>query len=284
MPKQPLKEELTADAIVQDSSIPPSETKTLDMEVHHHPDLHHKKKNFKEYFLEFLMIFLAVTMGFFAENIRENFSDSQKEKQYIQSLWEDLKADTTRMNFLIKYDEEKISILSNMNAYYVTVSKNLKATSCMGLLVKYSKTNRAFQITDRTLRQLANAGGFRLLQNDDADSILAYESLFKQYVNFESTSFQQAQDNVRNTLNVLADFKVNAPLQSSSSIQQAIDTSKGILQGPLLFSDDRALLNKWFNELMIYLRATNAQRNILGELKEKAAKLITFYKNKHHIE
>jgi hypothetical protein len=56
------------------------------------------------------------------------------------------------------------------------------------------------------------------------------------------------------------------------------------LQGPLLFSDDRALLNKWFNELMIYLRATNAQRNILGELKEKAAKLITFYKNKHHIE
>jgi hypothetical protein len=188
------------------------------------------------------------------------------------------------MNFLIKYDEEKISILINMNACYVTVSKNLKATSCMGLLVKYSKTNRTFQITDRTLRQLANAGGFRLLQNDDADSILAYESLFKQYVNFESTSFQQAQDNVRNTLTVLADFKVNAPLQSSSSIQQAIDTSKGILQGPLLFSDDRALLNKWFNELMLYLRVTNTQRNILGELKEKATKLITFYKNKHHIE
>jgi cell division protein FtsB len=38
------------------------------MEVHHHP--HVEKKNFKEYFLEFLMIFLAVTMGFFAESIR----------------------------------------------------------------------------------------------------------------------------------------------------------------------------------------------------------------------
>ncbi len=36
------------------------------MEVHHHP--HVEKKAFKEYFLEFLMIFLAVTMGFFAEN------------------------------------------------------------------------------------------------------------------------------------------------------------------------------------------------------------------------
>ncbi|HEY4875714.1 MAG TPA: hypothetical protein VIH86_09100 [Puia sp.] len=41
------------------------------MEVHHHPDVHHQRKRFKEYFLEFLMIFLAVTMGFFAESLRE---------------------------------------------------------------------------------------------------------------------------------------------------------------------------------------------------------------------
>jgi hypothetical protein len=33
------------------------------MEVHHH--LHVDKKTFKEYFLEFTMIFLAVAMGFF---------------------------------------------------------------------------------------------------------------------------------------------------------------------------------------------------------------------------
>jgi len=38
---------------------------TKNIEVHHHPDLHHEKKNFREYLLEFLMIFLAVTMGFF---------------------------------------------------------------------------------------------------------------------------------------------------------------------------------------------------------------------------
>jgi hypothetical protein len=43
----------------------------MHMEVHHHPDLHHEKKKFKEYLLEFVMIFLAVTLGFFAETIRE---------------------------------------------------------------------------------------------------------------------------------------------------------------------------------------------------------------------
>ena len=52
------------------------------MEVHHHP--HVEKKSFKEYFLEFVMIFLAVTMGFFAESLREHINDNQKREQYIQ--------------------------------------------------------------------------------------------------------------------------------------------------------------------------------------------------------
>jgi hypothetical protein len=56
------------------------------MEVHHHPDLHHKPRKWKEYFLEFLMIFLAVTMGFFAESFRENIVNKEREKKYIESF------------------------------------------------------------------------------------------------------------------------------------------------------------------------------------------------------
>ena len=50
------------------------------MEVHHHP--HVEKKGLKEYFLEFLMIFLGVTMGFFAENIGEKHIEKQNAKEY----------------------------------------------------------------------------------------------------------------------------------------------------------------------------------------------------------
>ncbi len=32
------------------------------------------------------MIFLAVTLGFFAENVREYISDKEKEEQYIRSF------------------------------------------------------------------------------------------------------------------------------------------------------------------------------------------------------
>jgi len=44
---------------------------TENMEVHHHahdPALPHHKKNWKSYFWEFLMLFLAVFCGFLAES------------------------------------------------------------------------------------------------------------------------------------------------------------------------------------------------------------------------
>src|SRR5450432_3174575 len=54
------------------------------MEVHHHPQLEHKAKPWREYLLEGLMIFLAVTMGFFAENLREHISESNRENEFAK--------------------------------------------------------------------------------------------------------------------------------------------------------------------------------------------------------
>ena len=61
------------------------------MEVHHHPQV--EKKNFKQYLLEGLMIFLAVTMGFIAENIRESISDGRQVDDLVHSMVSDLKTD-----------------------------------------------------------------------------------------------------------------------------------------------------------------------------------------------
>jgi hypothetical protein len=72
------------------------------MEVHHHPDLHHRKKHWKEYVLEGLMIFFAVMMGFIAENIREDITNNQHAHELTSQLVVDLKADTTRLNKVIE--------------------------------------------------------------------------------------------------------------------------------------------------------------------------------------
>ena len=76
------------------------------MEVHHHT--HHPKK-WKEYITEFFMLFAAVTLGFFAENVRENLSNREKEREIVISLKEELSKDTTELTFLIKEYPDKIN-------------------------------------------------------------------------------------------------------------------------------------------------------------------------------
>jgi len=67
------------------------------MEVHHPHHPSHKKK-WSEYFLEFLMLFLAVTLGFFAENIREHQVLVERKNQNLEAILEDLKRDSIQLN------------------------------------------------------------------------------------------------------------------------------------------------------------------------------------------
>jgi hypothetical protein len=240
------------------------------MEVHHHPDVNHK--NFKEYFLEFLMIFLAVTMGFFAESLRENINDSAKAKDYIQSFYEDLKTDTAKISAILHFDDEKIRGLSNIANCYDTVLQNTQSCSCLFRIMKNTVSNMPFQITDRTLQQLANAGGFRLLQKQDADSITRYLQDFNYLKDFQSTGYQQAQDEVRKTLMQVINVKATLQLLSPE------------IKGELLFSHDKALLNEYFNEIIKYNGFINAQRVILNDFRDNQIQMIRFFRNKYHFE
>jgi hypothetical protein len=251
------------------------------METHANHLHHAPGKKIWHYFYEFLMLFLAVFCGFLAENFREHKVEKERSEQYIFSLYEDLKADTAELSKDINYDEQKLLALNTMYTCYDTIQKNNKATSCLWNLVAKSQANRRFLITDRTLNQLANAGGYRLLRMEDADSIISYESRFKSFNDFQATIFQQAQDNVRNTFNMLADFNSNwQTLRNVNGSDNVVINSNR----PFLLSNDKILLNKYFNELLLYMRVTNRHLQQMVELRNRATGLIAFYKTNHSLD
>ena len=143
------------------------------MEVHHHPTV--KKKGFKEYFLE-LMIFLAVTMGFFAESLRENIADREKEKEYIQSLVQNLKDDTSTMNNVLAENKMKIEKLKEVMSFSL---KNLSEPAIRKRFYKscnFIGYYSVFKSNDATMLQLKNSGGLRLIKRKTvADSISSYD-------------------------------------------------------------------------------------------------------------
>jgi len=252
------------------------------MEVHAHS--HTERKKWTHYLWEFLMLFLAVFCGFLAENFREHQVEKERGKKYIESFYEDLKADTGRMSYYTDFDDAKLTVLGNLNNCYDTVSKNRSATSCLLEIIKISALNRPFKITERTLNQLSNAGGFRLLKNADADSIIAYQNDFNNFQDFQLTVFQQAQDNVRNTFDLLVNFNANVQMFKPQGRRIVINFDSKEITNPLLFSNDAGLLNKYFNELQLYYRVTYNHKWRLLDLKDSQIRLINYFKNKYHFE
>jgi hypothetical protein len=156
------------------------------MEVHHPPDLHHQPKPWKEYFVEFIMIFLAVTLGFFAESLREYRSDRAKEKEYVISFLKNLAQDTSDLNYFISENKKKVNGLDTLgdvitryldNAeFYEQNFDNLYFDSVYQYCSLYIGLKYIFQSSNATMVQLKNSGEFRLIQTGHAgDSIAVYD-------------------------------------------------------------------------------------------------------------
>ena len=69
------------------------------MEVHHPHHPTHKKK-WSEYIIEFLMLFTAVTLGFFVENYREHYVEKLREEQFIFDIRKDIIFDSMQLSKL----------------------------------------------------------------------------------------------------------------------------------------------------------------------------------------
>ena len=144
------------------------------MEVHQHT--HTPRKKWTHYFWEFLMLFLAVTLGFFVENQREHYIENQREKKYIQSFYEDLTADErdlqSNINFLRSQSQQADSLHLLM--------KNITTKQPANIVYMYLRgvtrgTAGLLYPNDKTIVQLRNAGGMRLIKSKSvSDSMAVY--------------------------------------------------------------------------------------------------------------
>ena len=236
------------------------------MEVHHHP--HVEKKSFKEYLLEGLMIFVAVSMGFIAENIREHFIEKETEKRNIKLIVDNLKEDTASLERSIKMN---IKNATSTDTLLLFRDKDLKDTIIFKKFVSaYNAVGNAywFHSNNSGLEQMKSSGTIRLVKKKQVlDSLYKYEKL--NYIiegnsTFASSSFLKAFDFATTFISMDKDYTKAKPF----NIEQKADA-----------------INQFYN----YTVAANANLSLLyvpqlKKQKQRATNLIKLLQTEYHLE
>ena len=145
------------------------------MDVHAHT--HTPRKKWTHYFWEFLMLFLAVFCGFLAEYQLEHKIEKNREEQFINSLINDIKADTGRLNAILINRSAREARLDSLALLLNSSSPQNYTKEIYFFAVTAARTNSIrFIPNDGTMQQLKNSGGLRLIRNHKvADSIAKYD-------------------------------------------------------------------------------------------------------------
>jgi hypothetical protein len=244
------------------------------MEVHHHS--HTPRKKWTHYLWEFLMLFLAITLGFFVENQREHYVERHRELQYLQSMIEDLKSDTIDLKKQIKMRMERDVMVDSL-IYYLGQDNFNEYGNSIYYLSRVISPPISFFPNDRTIQQLKSSGGLRLIRNMDiSNSIMAYDRLMRQAV-FELGDEQQVRGEYRVSANKIFSGQVFHQMIITKEINRPVGN-------PTLFSGDKALINEFVMEAQ-YLEKVNQKQGIRAqELVDQAGKLIEEIKKQYHLE
>lgn len=160
-----------------------------------------KRSGLKNYFLEFLMVFLGITSGFFVDNFREERDERTQETDYMRSLLVDLQKDRETFN----YNADHGSQLTIM--YHDSLNAELQKRPLQGrekriyhFYLLYN-TGGGFNYHDRTVAQLKYSAKFRLIRRQAvADAIIDYDNFI---IKSKSSSEGIWHLNIANNTNLL---------------------------------------------------------------------------------
>jgi hypothetical protein len=246
-----------------------------EMEVHHHAH-HAGKKSWRSYLFEFFMLFLAVFCGYLAEYQLERTIEHHREKEFIISMIEDAMTDTASIHAAIPLNLIRINNADSLAdvCYHFNGSKE-QIDSIYHFTKGCLYRPDLVYPTDRTLFQLKNSGGMRLIRNElAAKTIIDYDNSGKRLVN-QQTYYENYLTKLTTAasqlINIGSFFKRNhKPLIGNSTVKFIVP--------------DPVKMMEYGNSAVMYRGVFQQYVNRLQEMDTEAALLIATLKKEYEIE
>ena len=233
------------------------------MEVHHPHHPTHKKK-WKEYILEFFMLFFAVSLGFIAENIREEQVIKHQTSNVLSRLREELKADTTLITNLTKY-QGKFDTATEFVTFFIRKNQ-LKGNEQNFYMLNNFLTLRAgvFETNCIAIDQLKNAGLLKNIKEREVSEAIEYydrtlkiidirnkrqQDYMNQYIDeLKSTPFDYypPHDSTLINFNIVPGKTINPPIVECNNVKLKLGMTSIFVPDNLVYKpfDQDKYLNK----------------------------------------
>lgn len=253
------------------------------MEVHHHS---HKPKNWKEYITEFIMLFAAVTLGFFAENLREHSIISHRIEQNKVAILKDLEQDAITIDSILTDEQNAIKTFDRLlNVLYLAKNKRINQEQLIDSIKVFPDiiaTTFTLYVNNSSFKNMQSSGLLSYVEEEELKNRLSYyyEVVFKR-IESNNLFFDQAGKEFGVTLPIgigslirkinsdSTSYDLNKP-SNYLNFMLSLQETKNLLQSEKFIFD----IQKYYNQIFVYQLA-------LQMAKEENTKLLKLLKSEH---
>jgi hypothetical protein len=244
------------------------------MEVHHHT--HTERKKWYHYFWEFFMLFLAVSAGFFVENLREHNVDNKKEKEFIRSLAHDLKTDITQLDSIIIRRKAKQQMADSMLLILYSPDPDRYGNQ-LYYFARLMPRILVFRSNDGTLQQLKNAGYLRLIKHTDVvNRIMMYDEKIRNWKFWEDREESLIQQYYP-ALKTMFDARVFETMVNGMNIKRPVSN-------PHLLVKDKQHVDELCSDIHFLKNANDYHMQLCLQQRSLAKETLDYLQKEYHLK
>lgn len=257
------------------------------METHAHHLHKAPSQGWKHYFFEFLMLFLAITLGFFVENQREHYMEHLKAKEFATSLVQDLQNDTAAIDLHRREEDLYIGVADSLRVLSKQKLEGRNA-AVFSFYTRFIYWTAPITWNRATFEQIKNSGGLRYFKN-----YLLLEKLMKYDILINDMRSESENNTIRgnmllNSINEVIDPDLHYEVSKNMLLAldtMTLQTRENYFSAKVAsLEDKRPEIRKMLNMVIVQQRNFRASDARLKQATKLATELISDFKKEYHIE
>ena len=220
------------------------------------------------------MLFAAVTLGFFAENVREHYVERHRERDYLAKIAQDLRTDIQAMDKSVPVEQARLAAGTRAMELY----DSRTYTEQSGEFYYHSRIfmiRSAFVHTNSGFLQVLHSGGMRLISDPKLlEGIQNYEVAVERYRGTQDLNDLQMGDLRRYAADVFETRVFNSMLSPDRKTLDLLTYYRRPEGNPPLMTTDEKIINRFMHSVFTCVNLEAIRQSRLRDLRESAVALI----------